>query len=670
MPPDDLTDAEQLLWDAFPTGAWADLTTTPTTTIRAEVIRLLLLGGHDPEPGQLAAIRLRGATVTGRLDLMGASIDVALICEDCAFDAPLRLAEAVTRTVRLVGSRLHQLKAPRVRIEGLLDLRGTEIEHGIRIDQGEITGGLRLKGATIGRSESDVAIDGEGVSVRGDLACPDLVADGPVVLRGARITGQFDLAHARVVNPGAVALDIDNAGIGEGVDGCGMAAEGEIRMRSAEIGGPMLLSDARLSNPGGFALSAARAHVTGAFWCESGLTVEGEVRLVGVRFDGGVHLADAVLDGAGHVALNLDRASIGHLDAPRLTLRGGDIRLRGARVVGDFSLVEASLGPGRDGVCVDMENGEVGGTLRLGRLRADGEIRISNSRLDGSVLASRMRLSGAPTGASFRFTRNEVASGLRLLNVWADQEVRLVDSRFRLDVDLTGIELRIPGGTALDASGIQTTELVLLPGDAVEGRVVLDGARIGVLRDLPEKWPENLSMDGLVYETLQPALTARERLDWVERAPQDQRSQACDQLAQMYVHLGRQPQAQRILYERERGQRRFKPLIARAWSLVQDVTVGYGYRPWRAAAWVAFFLVIGTTVFSLDHPAPLKKDEAPHFNPFVYTLDLMLPLVTLGQKYAFNPKGAAQWFSYVLVAVGWILVSTVAAGVTRAVTRR
>ncbi|MFC4910010.1 hypothetical protein [Actinomadura gamaensis] len=670
MQPDDLTDAERLLWDAFPTGAWTDLTTAPDRTVRAEVLRGLLLGGRDPEPGGLAAIRLRGATVTGALDLMGASLTVALVCENCVFDGTLRLAEATTRTVRLVGSRLHQLKAPRARIDGVLDLRRTEIERGVRVDRAEISGGLRLHGATVGRSEYDAALDGEGVSVRGDLGCRDFVADGPVVLRGARITGLFDLCRARLRNPGAIALDIDNATVGEGLDGSALETSGEIRLRSAAISGPLLLPRARLANPGGFAMSAARAHVTGAFWCEKGMTVEGEIRLIGARFDAGLHFADATLDGAGRSALNLDRASFGHIDAPRLTLRGGGIRLRGTSVAGEFSLIEASLGPGRDGMCLDMENGEIGGTMRLSRLKAEGEIRISNSRMGSSVLASKMRLTGSPTGVALRFTRNEVASSTRLLKVRSDRQIRLVDTRFRLGVNMKGIEPHCPGGTALDLSRVQAAELELLPGDAAEGRVVLDGARLTVLRDLPERWPEELSMDGLVYESLQPPLTARERLGWVERAPLDQRPQACDQLARMYARLGQQSQAQRILYERERGQRRSKPAIASAWGLVQDITVGYGYRPWLAAAWVAFFLAIGTTVFSLDHPAPLKKDEAPHFNAFVYTLDLMLPLVTLGQKYAFNPKGAAQWFSYLLVAVGWILVSTVAAGVTRTLTRR
>jgi hypothetical protein len=67
---------------------------------------------------------------------------------------------------------------------------------------------------------------------------------------------------------------------------------------------------------------------------------------------------------------------------------------------------------------------------------------------------------------------------------------------------------------------------------------------------------------------------------------------------------------------------------------------------------------------------PRQAGEAPHFNPVVYTLDLLLPIVDLGQQNAFNPAGLAQWFSYVLVAAGWILATTIAAGIARVITRR
>lgn len=53
----------------------------------------------------------------------------------------------------------------------------------------------------------------------------------------------------------------------------------------------------------------------------------------------------------------------------------------------------------------------------------------------------------------------------------------------------------------------------------------------------------------------------------------------------------------------------------------------------------------------------------------IYTLDLLLPLVDLGMKHAFNPSGFGQWLSSVLVASGWIFVTTVAAAAARVLQR-
>jgi hypothetical protein len=104
-----------------------------------------------------------------------------------------------------------------------------------------------------------------------------------------------------------------------------------------------------------------------------------------------------------------------------------------------------------------------------------------------------------------------------------------------------------------------------------------------------------------------------------------------------------------------------------AWSL--EITVGYGYRPRRALAWLALLLTAGSIVFSIAPPPVLQTGNAPHFNGIIYTLDLMLPVVNLGQKYAFNPGGAEQWLSYFLIAAGWTLATTVATGVARILRR-
>ena len=68
-------------------------------------------------------------------------------------------------------------------------------------------------------------------------------------------------------------------------------------------------------------------------------------------------------------------------------------------------------------------------------------------------------------------------------------------------------------------------------------------------------------------------------------------------------------------------------------------------------------------------PPPFQHGDTPHFNAVIYTLDLLLPVIDLGQKHAFNPAGGEQWFSYVLIAAGWLLATTIAAGVARVLSR-
>ncbi|MEU8990569.1 hypothetical protein AB0C98_29840 [Streptomyces sp. NPDC048558] len=54
----------------------------------------------------------------------------------------------------------------------------------------------------------------------------------------------------------------------------------------------------------------------------------------------------------------------------------------------------------------------------------------------------------------------------------------------------------------------------------------------------------------------------------------------------------------------------------------------------------------------------------------MYTLDLLLPVVGFGRQQAFNPQGRQQWLAAALIAAGWILATTVAAGLTRTLARR
>jgi hypothetical protein len=141
-------------------------------------------------------------------------------------------------------------------------------------------------------------------------------------------------------------------------------------------------------------------------------------------------------------------------------------------------------------------------------------------------------------------------------------------------------------------------------------------------------------------------------------------------LATSYSAAGHAGEARRVLYWRERRQHAAKNPLGKAWSLLQDKTVGCGcQQPWRAALWLAFLLLIGSAVYAIAPPA-LQPSAAPHFNAVIYTLDLLLPIVDLGQRDAFNPSGAEQWLSYFLIAAGWILATTAATGIARIIKRQ
>jgi hypothetical protein len=144
--------------------------------------------------------------------------------------------------------------------------------------------------------------------------------------------------------------------------------------------------------------------------------------------------------------------------------------------------------------------------------------------------------------------------------------------------------------------------------------------------------------------------------------------QPYEQLAAAYRRIGHDADARSVLHVKEQHRHQQSPLLVKLWGLLQDVTTGYGYRPARAGLWLIALLALGTTIFSFHPPVPLRSG-APAFNPFFYTLDLLIPVVTYGQQAAFGSKGTYQWLAYGLMTAGWLLATTIITGITRTLYR-
>ncbi|MFE7843201.1 hypothetical protein ACFU53_46255 [Streptomyces sp. NPDC057474] len=76
---------------------------------------------------------------------------------------------------------------------------------------------------------------------------------------------------------------------------------------------------------------------------------------------------------------------------------------------------------------------------------------------------------------------------------------------------------------------------------------------------------------------------------------------------------------------RQRHRRRTLSPAAPVWGHLLDVTVGYGYRPWPAGVWLLTLTLLGTTAFATGSPTAVKPGEGAPFQPFVHTLDLLIP---------------------------------------------
>ena len=683
MLPEDLSESERLVRAAFRRGAWVDLRTgdpdadrpeagggwPAARVVRAEVLSALLLGAEESEPGYSAAIRLRGARIVGRVDVMGAAVAYPFVCEYCHFAQELRFVEATTRTVRLVACHLAEFNGTRMRAEGIVNFQRTVVEGMVRLDRAKVVGEVSLRGARIGRDVTGVAVAAEGLIVEGPLECNDgFTARGSVQLRGARIGGLLDLSDAELNCPGSRALRAGNLVVEGALDCTRLRAEGKINLTNSRVAGWLNLRGACLRKPGDYALAAGGIAIGGGLWFGDSFTAEGEVRLIGARVDGNLDLTGARLSNPGGIALNLDRSVLADLDGTGLEVSAGTLSLVNAQISGQVGLAGARLDSGGDRLALAGDGVTIGGTLQLSRVRARGGVSLRSCRIGGRMFLMAAELAN-PGGIALRMSRGDIVADMFCGDLTATGSVKLSGVRIGSHLLLDRVRLAAPGGVALNAESLQAATVTLRPREPIEGVVNFRRARLGRLRDDPSCWPDQLILDGFGYDGLEPQLPARERLRWLARDSESHRSQPFEQLASAYAAIGQSGDARRVLYAKERRERAAKSVLGRVWGVVQDVTVAYGYQPWRAVLWLVLLLVSGSILFALHPPPPLVAGQTPHFNPVVYTLDLLVPIVDLGQKNAFNPGGAQQWFSYVLIAAGWILATTVARAAARTLGR-
>ncbi|MGX1026642.1 membrane-associated oxidoreductase [Streptomyces sp. SAI-097] len=421
------------------------------------------------------------------------------------------------------------------------------------------------------------------------------------------------------------------------------------------------------------ALNLAGVRVTGALELQYA-TVDHPVRLRHCHFEDAPSLYAARLRD-----LNLSESVLPGLIAHAIRVEGvlrltrarfaGTVRLGGAEITGSLYLESTRIhAPDTEEPVLQLNQAVLGADLWAPGLRARGRVRLDGARVAGTVNLADAVLD-QPGGTALQAETLAAEADVVLRHAEVRGRIELRGARIPGRLDLSHARLVNPGGTALRASSCVIGELWLRQGPAAEGSLNLRRSQVEVLFLEPEAVPHWVQLNDLTYTALIPHEPAERRLPMLEKGD-SYLPFTYEQLTAAYRRIGDDDAARRVQLAKQRRHRRTLPRYARLWGHLQDVTVGYGFRPLRAGGWLLSLLAVGSVAYGLHHPPPLKPEEAPGFNPVFYTLDLLLPVISFGQENAFSPEGGYQTLSYVLIITGWILATTVITGLTRTVSRQ
>jgi uncharacterized protein YjbI with pentapeptide repeats len=199
-----------------------------------------------------------------------------------------------------------------------------------------------------------------------------------------------------------------------------------------------------------------------------------------------------------------------------------------------------------------------------------------------------------------------------------------------------------------------------LTGTRIGGQFRLD---IAQLRNLRQSEPV-IALDGLTYTGI-PDGAVNDWLRLLRYGTARYSAQPYQQLAAVYRTAGHDREVREILVAQRDDQVKRGGLgaAAKAWAALTRVTLGYGYKPWRALVGLLVVVVCAVALSLIGGANGGLEQKTDRSDAMTYTctwvqqvgvgVDLALPIIKTGagDQCRMTDAAAGQW----LTAVGWIL---------------
>ena len=662
-------------------------------TVEGAQLSELALTGCDEVPGLLAnGVRIRRDLDLSRSHVAGtlrtsastskhsaiwlceSEIGGRLLCVDTVID----------------GGGERSIQADRLHVTGNVRLLHGFTAHGeVRLIGARIGGSLDLTGASIESAGTGLALDlGEAVIEASVFLIDDPTGRRPLI-RGridmgqARIGGQFLIRNAsleaRAGAPvgsaysrsrvGGTALSAPRLSVGAELTFDGTCqVTGGIDLSVSQLGSVSVGAGCVLRAPGRTALDLTNTELLSTFTVGEKVPVQGTVRLSGARIHGDLCLRGAVLSAPERTSLLAAQGvSVdGGAELQDLHATGGDLEFRAAAIGSFVDAAGAKLhNPG--GYTLNLVQANVKGSVRLvDGFESTGEVVLNRAAIEGRLICTQ--------GAFHHVGPHEPGA--------EPDAIEAISATIRSGMDLGW--------------------------KSISPRVDFTNTRTSFLADDPGTWPLRYVIVGFVYDRFeQPQGAARWPWDHAARAAWLSGQVIYDagpyeQAARVFREHGYTAGAEAILIAQRRHARRAitgpgAPL-RRALDVAYSATVGYGYRPRRVLWLLAILLALviasleiptaqatmrATTsaglVYSTHGPVPgagpgrtgaaaSRSDacgggEVRCFNPVLYAIDTVVPLVSLDQRSTWYPDPSLrdgtfmQWWLNAATLLGWLLSS-------------
>ncbi len=477
--------------------------------LRAAFLRHLLLGLPAPSgvwPIRLPGVRICGVRIEDALDLSDCSGPglaglPALALERCEIAAPIDLCNSRLSRLSLRDSRIGEIRARGVRIDGACDFSGVAplnetawIDmHAATIDGDLLGRGARLQipppRAGIAHRDARYALRLSGAEIRGSIdLMGEFIAIGGIALDTAHVRGDIVARGARIDAGEGDAIGAQAARFdGVVILGDGFVAAGVIWLMGARIAGTLDMNGARLANRSddgqGVVLAADTAEIGGSVLLRNGFVADGAISLRGARIGSSLECDGASMtnptDAGTGVALAADHAVV----SGAVLLRNGfaargAISLTGAKIGGNLECDGASLSNATSdgtGVALAAENAVIGGAvlLRHGFI-ARGSVSLLGATIDSNVECCGALLENwSDTGSreTLRLTNVAIAGDVLLnLGFVSIGYVSLWGTKIGRDLDCSGASFI---GASSAAGGRSSAGALVATNLAVAGDVKL-----------------------------------------------------------------------------------------------------------------------------------------------------------------------------------------------------